>query len=96
MAEDDRYGELERRLNALDHRVQLFLAEEGGKEDVRSLQLETIQASIRMLELSLEDRVHVSRYVIVERLVFGLAALALTSVFGAIIGFAITGGPTGG
>ena len=93
---EDRYSELEKRVSDIDHRVQLFMAEDAGREDVRSLQLETIHATLKMLELSIEDRVHVSRYQIVERLVFGLAALALTSVFGAIIGFAITGGPTGG
>ena len=87
----ERYSELSERVTDLDSRLSLKLVELAGKDEVRALEVETIRTNVELIRLALEDRVHVSRYVIVERIVFGLVALTLTGVFGALLGLVVTG-----
>ena len=91
MADPERYQELSERVTDLDARLSVKLVELAGKDEVRALEVETIRTNVELIRLALEDRVHVSRYVIVERIVFGLVALTLTGVFGALLGLVVTG-----
>ena len=91
MAEPERYQQLSERVTDLDARLSVKLVELAGKDEVRALEVETIRTNVELIRLALEDRVHVSRYVIVERIVFGLVALTLTGVFGALLGLVVTG-----
>ena len=87
----EQYSQLSERVTDLDSRLSLKLVELAGKDEVRALEVETIRTNVELIRLALEDRVHVSRYVIVERIVFGLVALTLTGVFGALLGLVVTG-----
>lgn len=89
--DSERYSELSERVTDLDARLSVKLVELAGKDEVRALEVETIRTNVELIRLALEDRVHVSRYVIVERIVFGLVALTLTGVFGALLGIVVTG-----
>ena len=88
-AVEARIRELERTITRLESMV------DTGDQLIKA-EIRTMKAELAALKDDLTERVHVTRYVIVERIVFGLVALTLTSVFAAVIALVVgSGGGSG-
>lgn len=55
-------------------------------------EIQTLRSELRKLESELEEKVHVSRYVIVEKIVFGVVGLIVMTVFAAILNIVVSNG----
>ena len=91
MAEDiieARVRELERTITRLEGLLS------AGDEKIK-YELETLKNELSKLELELSEKVHVSRYVIVEKIVFGVVGLIVMTVFAALVSLVVQSGVGG-
>lgn len=88
MAEDA----VEARLRELENTITRLESVVDTGDQLIKAEMKTLKAEAAALKAELGERVHVSRYVIVERIVFGLVALTLTSVFAAVIALVVGSG----
>ena len=83
-----RVRELERTIT----RLEGLLA--SGDERIK-FELETLKNELSKLEAELGEKVHVSRYVVVEKIVFGVVGLIVMTVFAALVSLVVQSGVGG-
>lgn len=80
-----RIRELERTITRLESMV------DTGDQLINA-QLNVLKSELAALKVELVERVHIDRYIVVERIVFGLVAITLVTVIGAILALVLQGG----
>lgn len=91
MAEDiieARVRELERTITRLEGLLS------SGDERIK-FEIETLKNELAKLEAELGEKVHVSRYVVVEKIVFGVVGLIVMTVFAALVSLVVQSGVGG-
>jgi len=84
----DEIRQLQRTIDRLESLV------DGGDRLVRA-EIDSLRIELGYLKAALAEKVTVSRYVVVERIVFGLVGLTLVTVFGALLALVIQNGGAG-
>jgi len=88
MAEDI----IEARLREVEHTILRIEGMVDSGDQLIRAELKLLKSEADNLRLEVADKVHVQRYVIVERIVFGLVTLTLTAVFAAVIALVVNSG----
>jgi len=88
MAEDI----IETRLREVEHTILRIEGMVDSGDQLIRAELKLLKSEADNLRLEVADKVHVQRYVIVERIVFGLVTLTLTAVFAAVIALVVSSG----
>lgn len=91
--------EAEARLREMELSLQRLEATIGAGDQLALTEIKLLKAEMQLLKNEVGGKVDVTRYVIVERIVFGLVTLVLSSVVIALIAVVVGtggGGPAGG
>lgn len=91
MAEDV----LETRIRELEQTVTRLEGLVNTGDTLIEREIENLKNEIKQLKEELAEKVHVSRYVLVEKIVFGLVGLIVVSVMAALVSLVVQSGGLG-
>lgn len=75
----DEVRNLERTIDRLEAKLNQKLTETDAADALIRLELDQLKQHAQRIENSLAERVHLARYLIVERIVFGLVGIVMTA-----------------
>ena len=86
---------LEVRLRELERTITRLEGLVNTGDSLIKQELDTLKSELASLKDELAEKVHVSRYVIVEKIVFGMVGLIVMTVFAAMVSIVVQGGSSG-
>lgn len=86
---------IEARVRELEQTITRLSGLVASGDDQIKIEISNLQKEVDGLKEDLNEKVHVSRYVIVEKIVFGVVGLIVMTVFAALVSLVVQSGAGG-